>query len=186
MGWQLCRVHPSYPPSWRGGEGSAIIINRTSCVAYQHSYTTQSWRTCVLYCWFFLSKNVIFLTLRRASTLSLHIHNVHFTLLHNYTYIYSRFAMEEGSIHRRSMELEDKAKVVASVWGAEFVQFLAALAVLPWSTWNKRSNSSYFSKSTEEKQIVRQGIEQILPPKQTRRPLPCLLSLPFFYAPRCQ
>ena len=42
--------------------------------------------------------------------------------------------MEEGSIHRRSMELEDKAKVVASVWGAEFVQFLAALAVLPWST----------------------------------------------------
>ena len=30
------------------------------------------------------------------------------------------------------MELEDKAKVVASDWGTEFVQFLAALAVLPW------------------------------------------------------
>ena len=30
------------------------------------------------------------------------------------------------------MELEDKAKVVASDWGAEFVQFLAVLAVLPW------------------------------------------------------
>ena len=28
------------------------------------------------------------------------------------------------------MELKDKAKVVASVWGVEFVQFLAALAVL--------------------------------------------------------
>ena len=27
------------------------------------------------------------------------------------------------------MELEDKAKIVASVWGAEFVQFLATLAV---------------------------------------------------------
>ena len=29
------------------------------------------------------------------------------------------------------MELEDKAKVVASVWGAECVQFLSPLAVLP-------------------------------------------------------
>ena len=37
--------------------------------------------------------------------------------------------------HRRGMELEDKAKVVTSVWGAEFVQFLAALAVLPRSIW---------------------------------------------------
>ena len=32
--------------------------------------------------------------------------------------------------HRRGMELEDKAKVVTSVWGAEFVLFLATLAVL--------------------------------------------------------
>ena len=29
--------------------------------------------------------------------------------------------------HRRRIELEDKAKVVASVWGTAFVQFLAAL-----------------------------------------------------------
>ena len=36
-------------------------------------------------------------------------------------------------IHRRRMELEDKAKGVASVWGEEFVQFLAALGVLPRS-----------------------------------------------------
>ena len=44
------------------------------------------------------------------------------------------------------MELEDKAKVVASDWGAYFVQFLAALAVcLAWSIRKKRSNSSYFS-----------------------------------------
>ena len=35
------------------------------------------------------------------------------------------------SNHRRRMELEDKAKVVVSVWGTEFVQFLAALVVLP-------------------------------------------------------
>ena len=31
------------------------------------------------------------------------------------------------------MDTEAKAKVVASVWGAEFVQILAALAVLPRS-----------------------------------------------------
>ena len=44
--------------------------------------------------------------------------------------------------HRRRIETEGKAKVVASVWGAEFVQFLAALVVLPWSTWKKRLNSA--------------------------------------------
>ena len=38
-----------------------------------------------------------------------------------------------------------------------------------------------FSKSTESKQLARQGIEQILSPKQTRRPLPCLLILSSFY-----
>ena len=37
----------------------------------------------------------------------------------------------EGYNHRRRIELEDKAKVVVSVWGTEFVQFLAALVVLP-------------------------------------------------------
>ena len=45
------------------------------------------------------------------------------------------------------MEREAIAKVVASVWGAEFMQFLAALAVLPLSIWKKRLNSSYSSKS---------------------------------------
>ena len=58
------------------------------------------------------------------------------------------------------MELEDKAKVVASVWGEEFVQFLAALAVLPQSIWKKQLNSAglfgktlYF-KMTETKQLA--------------------------------
>ena len=43
-------------------------------------------------------------------------------------------AGRESSIrlwHRRRMETEAKAKVVASVWGTKFIQFLAALAVLP-------------------------------------------------------
>ena len=41
-----------------------------------------------------------------------------------------------GSRHRRKMETEGKAKVVASVWWAKFVQlnrFLAEQAVLPRS-----------------------------------------------------
>ena len=83
------------------------------------------------------------------------------------------------------MEFEDKANVVASVWGVEFFQFLAALAVLPWSICKKRSNSFYFSKSTKAKQLARQGIEQILFPKQTRRPLPLLLSPSLFYGSDC-
>ena len=33
--------------------------------------------------------------------------------------------------HRRRIKTEAKAKVVASVWGAEFIQFLAAPAVFP-------------------------------------------------------
>ena len=43
--------------------------------------------------------------------------------------------------HRGRIELEDKAKVVASVWGTDFVQFLVALAVLPRSIWKNRMNS---------------------------------------------
>ena len=66
------------------------------------------------------------------------------------------------------METEDKAKVVASVWGTDFVQFLAALAVLPWSIRKNRKYSTVSSKTTEAKQLARQGIEQNLPPKQTR------------------
>ena len=31
--------------------------------------------------------------------------------------------------NRRRIKTEEKAKVVSSVWGAEFIQFLAALAV---------------------------------------------------------
>ena len=48
----------------------------------------------------------------------------------------------ENYRHRRRMETEGKAKVVASVWWAKFVQFFAALAVLPRSIWKKRFNSS--------------------------------------------
>ena len=33
--------------------------------------------------------------------------------------------------HIRRIKTEEKAKVIALVWGKEFIQFLAALAILP-------------------------------------------------------
>ena len=45
------------------------------------------------------------------------------------------------------MELEDKAKVVASLRGrAKFVQFLAPLAVLPRSIWKNRMDLTFYFK----------------------------------------
>ena len=48
--------------------------------------------------------------------------------------------------HRRRIKTEAKAKVVASVWGTEFIQFLAALAIFyqdDLKTGMKKSYSSY-------------------------------------------
>ena len=64
------------------------------------------------------------------------------------------------------MEKEEKAKVVASGWGAEFCQFFAALAVLPRSIWYKTYNSSFSSKSTETKQLPRQEVKKFGPPNR--------------------
>ena len=61
------------------------------------------------------------------------------------------------AVHRRRMERETKAKVVASVW-ADFVQFLATLAVLPRSIWKNRMNSIFSFKYTKTKQLAWQGI----------------------------
>ena len=47
--------------------------------------------------------------------------------------------------HKRRMGTEAKAKVVASIWGAKFVKFLAALAVLPRSIRKNRMNSTVSS-----------------------------------------
>ena len=51
-----------------------------------------------------------------------------------------------GLRHRRKIELEDKAEVVVSVWGAKFVQFLTVLAVFPQSIWKNRMNSTFSFK----------------------------------------
>ena len=53
-------------------------------------------------------------------------------LLLSLAFLLCLVAMVQGQYHRRRMELENKAKVVASDWGPEFIQFLAALAVFPW------------------------------------------------------
>ena len=48
--------------------------------------------------------------------------------------------------HRRWIKLKDKAKVVAFIWVAKFVQFLAALAVLLQSIWKNRMNLTFSFK----------------------------------------
>ena len=48
--------------------------------------------------------------------------------------------------HRGRINTEEKAKIVAAVWGTEFIQFLAALAILDFRTILKnRMNSSFSS-----------------------------------------
>ena len=44
--------------------------------------------------------------------------------------------------HKRRIKREEKAKVVAAVWGAEPIQFLAVLAILHQDDLKNRMNSS--------------------------------------------
>ena len=41
---------------------------------------------------------------------------------------------------RRIIKTEEKAKVVAAIWGTELIQFLAALAILHQDDWKKWMN----------------------------------------------
>ena len=41
--------------------------------------------------------------------------------------------LPDSLAHRRRIKIGGKAKVVASVWGAKFIQFLAALDILHWT-----------------------------------------------------
>ena len=58
---------------------------------------------------------------------------------------------QDCATHRRRIELEDKTKVVASISGAKFVQFLCALTVLPWSIRKNRMNSTFFFQIVQGK-----------------------------------
>ena len=58
--------------------------------------------------------------------------------MNSISFIHSRetnksLLLKKPATHRRRKETEAKANDVASVWGAKFIQFLAALAVLPRS-----------------------------------------------------
>ena len=58
---------------------------------------------------------------------------------HHVLHMYSTFRLQR---HRRRIKTEEeKAKVVASVWGKEFIQFLAALAILPRTILKNRMKS---------------------------------------------
>ena len=46
---------------------------------------------------------------------------------------------------RRKINTEERAKVVAAVWGTGFIQFLAALAVFSRTILKNRMNSSFAS-----------------------------------------
>ena len=50
--------------------------------------------------------------------------------------------------HRRRIKTEEKANVVAAVWGEEFFQFLAALVILARTILKNRMNSSFSFKSS--------------------------------------
>ena len=81
------------------------------------------------------------------------------------------FSQEEHR-QRRRITTEEKANVVAAVWGTECtgIQFLAALDVLPRTILKSRINSSFFLeiilvqfilnfKLSSTEQLARQGIE---------------------------
>ena len=56
---------------------------------------------------------------------------------------YCIFQILQDAGYRRRIYTEEKAKVVAAVWGAECIQFLAALAILHQDGTKKRMNSFY-------------------------------------------
>ena len=65
------------------------------------------------------------------------------------TKIYNNFNNKDtelGLYHRRRIKTEEIAKVVAAVGGEEFIQFLAALAILPWTILNNRMHSLHCTR----------------------------------------
>ena len=100
---------------------------------------------------------------------------IYFFYQENFTAIINFKQYYKSDQHRRRIKTEEKANVVTSVWGKEFIQFLAALAVLTRTIYNNRMNcnrmisktrinSSHSSKSSKAEQLAWQGILIILPP----------------------
>ena len=57
-------------------------------------------------------------------------------------------AVSKETNHRRRIKTEEKAKVVASVWVKEIIQFCVVLAILPRTLLKNEMNSSFSFKSS--------------------------------------
>ena len=89
---------------------------------------------------------------------------------------------------RRRINTEEKAKVVADVYGTEFIKFLASLATVfcTRAILKNRMKSSWWISSYFQFVLVQNNqrckeLNKFWPPKQQRRPLSFLLYLSFFY-----
>ena len=58
-------------------------------------------------------------------------------------HIHNHLNPAKSGKHRRRIKTEDKAKVVAAVWGTELLPFLAALAILHKDNLKNRMHLSY-------------------------------------------
>ena len=118
---------------------------------------------------------------------------------------YFRDSVWFSNYHRRRINTEEKAKVVAAAWGTECIQFLAALAILHQDSLKKRiriitdtlRNGCFEKLETIpniKMDVLPKTFVQIIlaaywlmrhsrtsPPNQQRRHLPSLLYLFFFY-----
>ena len=59
-----------------------------------------------------------------------------------------------GLDHKRRIKTEEKAKVVVSVWGEEFIQFLATTAILPRTILNNRMNCTKDDLKEKDESIL--------------------------------
>ena len=95
-------------------------------------------------------------------------------------YYYSRQTIEEGWNRRQG-----KGRRVGK--GGKICSIPCRASCFAWVYLEEAVNSAVYLeltvsfKSYETRQLARQRIERILPPKPTRRPLPLLLSPSFFY-----
>ena len=90
-------------------------------------------------------------------------------------YLIVTFSLFKAVSHRRRIKTEEKALVVAFVWGGRLYSVPCRASYFSLRTiWKKRMNSFFCFKSS--------WCNSSIHPKQKQRPLPFLLSVSFFYA----
>ena len=98
-----------------------------------------------------------------------------------HSWITSHLPFDVDLDHLRRIYTEEKAKVVTAVWGTEFIQVLATLAILHPNEFKNSMNSSFSSCPPG---AIHPFLHIILSPKEQRRPLPSLLYKSFFCSTR--